>query len=226
MIVAIDGPAGAGKSTVARRVADRLDFQYVDTGAIYRGVAREALESGIPPEDGPAVAELARGLAFDFREVDGGRLLHCDGRPLDEGVRTARIGEASSKVSSNAEVREALLDIQRELGRRRSSVLEGRDIGTVVFPDAEVKVFLTAEPGERARRRLAERADEEVDRDSEEFQRVLEEIVERDRRDRQRDVAPLRPPDDAVEIDSTDLSIGEVVDRIVGLVEDRCGEAN
>lgn len=216
MIIAIDGPAGAGKSTIASRVADELDFQLIDTGAIYRTVAWKAEKEGLDLEDGEAVAELARSLDFEFRREDGENVLYCNGESVGDEIRTSEVSYGASIVSAHHEVREALLQIQRELGRERSSVLEGRDIGTVVFPDADVKVFLTATPEERARRRVEqmEEKGEEADYDD-----VLSEIVARDERDSGRSAAPLKKASDAVAIDSTQYSIEEVVEKILDLVD-------
>ncbi len=216
MIVAIDGPAGAGKSTVARRVADRLDFQLIDTGALYRIVALRALEAGLEPEDGESIAEVARSLDLDF--ADEG--LVCDGEPVGDEIRTPEVSQTTSEISSLPEVREALLGVQRRIGRRRDSVLEGRDIGTVVFPEAEVKIFLTASAEERGRRRW----EELVERgESAELDEVVAEMKRRDKRDRSRDIAPLSQAPDAVVVDSTSLDPDEVVGRILEIVEDQRG---
>ncbi|MFB6372864.1 MAG: (d)CMP kinase, partial [Bradymonadaceae bacterium] len=194
MIVAIDGPAGAGKSTIAARVARRLGFQLIDTGALYRAVAYEAMQRGIDTDDPAAVAELAGELAFDFETTADENIMYCDGRRMGDEIRTSEVSQLTSVISSYPEVRDALLEVQRELGREESSVLEGRDIGTVVFPDAEVKVFLTASAEERARRRYEQIVDKG---ESADFDAILAEIRERDARDRNRDVAPLTRADDA-----------------------------
>ena len=216
MIVAIDGPAGAGKSTVAQRVADRLGFQLIDTGALYRIVALRALEAGLDPDDGEAIAELTRTLELDFSD-DG---LTCDGDAVGDEIRTPEVSQTTSQISSLPPVRDALLGVQRRIGRRRDSVLEGRDIGTVVFPNAEVKIFLTATAEERGRRRweeLTERGE------SAELDAVVEEMRQRDKRDRSRDVAPLTQASDAVVVDSTELDPDEVVERILHIVKDERG---
>lgn len=215
MIVAIDGPAGAGKSTIATRVAEELDFQLIDTGAIYRTVAWKAEERSIDLDDGAAVASLARGLEFRFDLVDGENVLFCNDEAVGAEIRTPDVSYAASIVSAHPEVREALLDIQRELGRVRSSVLEGRDIGTVVFPNAEVKVFLTATAEERARRRVEQM---EESGKSADYDDVLDDIVARDERDSNRAAAPLKQAEDAHAIDSTRFTIDEVVDQILALV--------
>lgn len=226
MIIAIDGPAGAGKSTIARRVADTLDIQLVDTGALYRAVAYRAMQEGIDPDEAERIADLAEDLSFEFRResTDGGvdNVLYCEGEPLGEEIRTQEVSELTSIVSSHSEVREALLGAQRELGRRQPSVLEGRDIGTVVFPDAEVKIYLTASAKERARRRYNELAERQEDVD---YGDILKEIRERDERDRNRDVAPLTRADDAIEVDSTEMDVNPTVTAVLEVVyEETDGE--
>ena len=216
MTVAIDGPAGAGKSTVAAGVARRLGFQLIDTGALYRAVAYHALERGVDTDDTGAVAEVADGLAFGFETTDDENTLYCNGEAMGGEIRTPEVSQLTSVISSYPEVREALLDVQRQLGRSDSSVLEGRDIGTVVFPDADLKIFLTAGARERARRRCEQLAEQGEEAD---IEAVTEEIRQRDRRDRNRDIAPLCKADDAVEIDTTDMSIDEVVEAVLDLVE-------
>lgn len=216
MIVAIDGPAGAGKSTIARRVAQRLDFQLIDTGAIYRTVAWRAIEAQLDLDDAAAIAEMAASLRFDFKRDEGGEnTLICDGRAMGNEIRTPEISLASSQVSSHPELRQALLQIQRDLGERASSVLEGRDIGTVVFPGAEVKIFLTASNEIRAQRRVDQMRERG---ESAELAKVLAEIVERDRRDSERATAPLKRADDAVDLDTSALDIDQVVARILEIV--------
>jgi cytidylate kinase len=219
MIVAIDGPAGAGKSTIAHRVAEELDFQLIDTGAIYRTVAHRALEDGKDLDSAEEVAALAASLHLDFeRDEDGENVLYCDGEPIGNEIRTPHVTRASSRISSHTAVRQALLGIQRELGESESSVLEGRDIGTVVFPDADVKIFLTASREVRAHRRLDQMEEQGMEGDLDE---VYGEIVERDRRDTERDIAPLKKADDAVEIDTSEMDIEEVVARILEVVEEK-----
>jgi cytidylate kinase len=219
MIVAIDGPAGAGKSTIARLVAERLDYQLIDTGAIYRTVAWRALEENLDLDEADDVADLAASLRFDFRREGGGEnVLICDGRPMSDEIRAPHVSLASSQISSYPAVRRALLDIQRDLGRRASSVLEGRDIGTVVFPDARVKIFLTASDDIRANRRLEQMKERGEDAD---LADVLAEIVERDRRDSERDIAPLKQADDAVAVDTSELDVDEVVEKILEIVESK-----
>jgi cytidylate kinase len=216
MIVAIDGPAGSGKSTVAREVARRLGFTYLDSGAMYRGVTLAALEQGVDLDDGPALGALARGMDIELRRRDDDNVqVIVDGRDVSEAIREPRVTAASSKVAAHPEVRDALLEKQRSLMASGNYVVEGRDIGTVVAPDAAVKVFLTAEPEERARRRTAEfeRRGLSIDRGE-----VRAAIEERDKLDSTRSAAPLRRADDAELIDTTGLDAGQVADRIVALV--------
>jgi CMP/dCMP kinase len=216
MIVAIDGPAGSGKSTVAREVARRLGFTYLDSGAMYRAVTLRALEEDADLDDGATLGALARGLDIQLRRRDGENVqVMVDGRDVSEAIRDPRVTGASSTVAAHPQVREALLEKQRALMASGNYVVEGRDIGTVVAPDAPVKVFLTADPEERARRRAAEleRRGLSIDRDE-----VRAAIEQRDNLDSTRSAAPLRRADDAELIDTTGLDAGEVADRIVELV--------
>ena len=199
MIVAIDGPAGAGKSTVARAVARALGFTYLDSGAMYRCVALAALERGEEP------AAVARSLRAEV-----GERVRLDGHDVTDAIRTARVSEAASKMATDPAVRAALVERQRELMAGGDYVAEGRDIGTVVAPDAAVKVFLTAAPQERARRRARELG---TDPDT-----VLVDQALRDERDRAREHSPLAPAPGAVEMDTTGLPVEEVVQRIVAMV--------
>jgi cytidylate kinase len=211
-VVAIDGPSGAGKSTVARSLARALGFQYVDTGALYRAVALLALRHGVSWDDGPGLAALAAAHELAFGD-DGGLIV--DGAPLGDAIRTPQISRGASTVARLPELRRALLALQRRLGAGGGVVLEGRDIGTVVFPDAEVKIFLTATAQERARRRhreLAARGEgvtlAQVERDQ----------AERDRIDSERESSPLAKADDAFELVCDGLGVDEVVAAIAARV--------
>ncbi|MDI9598872.1 MAG: Cytidylate kinase [Actinobacteria bacterium ADurb.BinA094] len=214
-VVAIDGPVASGKSTVARRVARRLGYLYLDTGAMYRAVGLLATEAGVPLDDESAVREVAATAHLCF---DGDGRLHAGDRDLSGLIRSLEMGTAASIVSTLPDVRRLLVERQRELGRGADVVMEGRDIGTNVFPDAEVKVYLSARPEVRAERRAAEfeAAGAAVDR-----RQVLTELRERDRRDSRREVAPLCKADDAVEVDSSGLSLEEVVDAVVAIVREK-----
>ena len=218
-VVAIDGPAGAGKSTCAQRVAAELGFVLVDTGALYRGVALTASERGVDWGDGPALGELTANLALTFVSApDGTPHLHIDGRDRSKEIRTSEISMGASHVSKYPEVREALLGLQRKLGENGGVVLEGRDIGTVVFPDAEVKIFLTASDETRAKRRFDELVDRGLNAD---YLRTLEEVRVRDRQDSQRPIAPLKPAEDSIIVDTTELNMDEAVAKMVGVVRSR-----
>jgi CMP/dCMP kinase len=218
--VAIDGPAGAGKSTAARLLAQRLGYVYIDSGAMYRGVALMARRRGIDWEDAEGLARLTRELRFEFAAGEERPRLLIDGEDVSQAIRTPEMSEGSSRVSQWPGVREALVAQQRRMGEGGGVVMEGRDIGTVVFPDARVKIFLTATPDERARRRWEELAarGEQVGRED-----VLREVNERDRRDSEREIAPLRPAADAVEFLTDDLTIEQVVDGLEALVRERKG---
>jgi len=209
MVIAIDGPAGAGKSTVARAVAGEIAFTYLDSGAMYRCVALAALEDGDDLEDGEALGELAEGLEIGF---DGQRVL-LGQRDVSEAIRSAEVTAASSHVSVHPRVRAAMVERQRHLIGTGDYVAEGRDIGTVVSPEAPLKVFLTATDEERARRRAAQSGEDPA--------AVLAAQQRRDARDSEREHGALRPAEDAVELDTSSLSLEEVVRRIVEMVRER-----
>jgi CMP/dCMP kinase len=218
-VVAIDGPAGAGKSSVTRLLAQRLGYLRVDTGALYRSVAWLCRERGIDATDeqgaGRVAQELAEPSALELRDEGDETRVVLHGRELGPELRTQEIGGLASLVSQLPSVRAGLLEMQRMLGRNGGVVLEGRDIGTVVFPDAEVKFFLTASVEVRAERRR----DELLGRGkSAELTEVIDEVMERDRRDSERPVAPLRKASDAIVVDSSRLSIDEVIERMVAIV--------
>jgi cytidylate kinase len=218
LVIAIDGPAGAGKSTVAKRLADRLGLAYVDSGATYRAAALRVLESQILPEDETAVGELIGRTAIEFKTNGSQSLVLLDGEDVSEKIRSPQVTLAAAKVSRLPEVRKKLITLQRSLARGRGVVMEGRDIGTVVFPDAPLKIFLKANPEERARRRL--RDEEKRGRDAT-LEQTAYEIGRRDQLDAERKISPLVPAADAFEIDSTDLSADEVVERIMELARER-----
>jgi cytidylate kinase len=209
VVIAIDGPAGAGKSTVAQGVAKALGFTYLDSGAMYRAVALAALDRGIDPDDGERLGELAWNLDIDFE----GDTIRLDGKPVEGRIRSPEVTIAASRVSVHPQVRQAMVKRQRELIAAGNYVAEGRDIGTVVSPDSPLKVFLTANEDERARRRAAE-SGESVDQ-------VQEAIRDRDRRDRERADSPLLAAEESVDIDTTDLTPDQVVERIVALAGER-----
>lgn len=217
-IVAIDGPAGSGKSTIAKLLAARLGFTHIDTGALYRGVALLALRAHVNIDDETAVVANAQGAKFEFRQLPEGNLLHIDGNCVQREIRAEEVGQAASKVSAFPGVRRLLLDLQRKLGAGGGIVLEGRDIGTVVFPQAEVKIFLTASIEERARRRALELSAKGQFVD---LERVKLEMAQRDKQDSERAIAPLRQAADALPLDTSNLSIESVLDRLELLVNER-----
>jgi cytidylate kinase len=217
MIIAIDGPAGSGKSTVARGVARRLSFTYLDSGALYRAVTLLALERGADLDDPGALSRLASAASIELHDHgEEGIEVRVDGRDVSHQIRTPRVTGASSTVAAHAEVRAVLLGKQRELIAAGNYVVEGRDIGTVVVPDAALKIFLTADPDERARRRAAE-----LERRGEQTtaQDVKAAIEKRDRLDSTRSAAPLRAAEDAVNLDTTGLEPDDVIERVLELVQ-------
>lgn len=209
VIVAIDGPAGAGKSTVARSVAQRLGFLYIDTGAMYRAVALWAIRAGVPLDDTHRLEQLARQARI---ELTGEQVL-LNGEDVTAAIREPQVGDAASKAAASGGVRRAMVEEQRRIGAARSAVMEGRDIGTVVFPDAQVKIFLDADPEERARRRAQETGASQ--------QQVAREIRDRDHRDRTRAEAPLTQAPDAEYLDTSRLSADQVEEAILKLVRKR-----
>lgn len=217
MIIAIDGTAGSGKSTTAKLVARRLHYLHIDTGAMYRAVALAVLQKNIDPEDISTVEELTRNLKIRLRQSNGIEVLLNDANITDL-IRNSEVTAIASMVSSYGGVREKLAEEQREMGKNGGVVLEGRDIGTVIFPDADVKLFFTADIEERARRRLHEMADrgEEVD-----YKTMMADLAFRDHADTTRKISPLKKADDAITIDTSDLSIDEQVERVLSIVSDK-----
>jgi cytidylate kinase len=215
LLITIDGPSGSGKTTTSRLLADRLDCRYIDTGALYRGVALAVISAGLSPDDDTAIEKLCSTLKMEFITGEKGLRLISNGSDITDQIRTPEISMFASAVSARPVVRHFLLDLQRHLGSKKNAVFEGRDMGTVVFPDADVKFFLDASQKIRSIRRFKElklvspQPLEAVERD----------MRRRDKNDSTRNLAPLKPAEDAIRIDSTDLPIEAVVDRMLTVIE-------
>lgn len=219
-VLTIDGPSGAGKGTVSRAIAKRLGWHFLDSGAIYRALALSVLERKVPPQDEEAVAKAAQEMALEFSSGDSGQILLA-GRDVTARLATEECGRLASKIAAFPKVRQALLAKQRSFRQAPGLVADGRDMGTVVFPDAPYKVFLTAALRERARRRLLQLQAQGLDVT---LDQIIKDLEERDRRDRERKEAPLVPAQDAVVIDSTELSVEEVIARILCLLPPDIGK--
>jgi CMP/dCMP kinase len=209
MIITIDGPAGAGKTTISKMLARRLGYRYIDTGALYRGIALAACQARVAADDDGALATLCRNITLDFQPSDQGLLLILNGKDVGDQIRTPEVTMMASAISARPVIRAFLLEIQRTLGASKKVVLEGRDMGTVVFPQADIKFFLDADPKIRARRRYEELKAKNCQCPS--LDCVEKEMVQRDTNDSSRTLAPLKPAQDAIHIDSTRLALEQVV---------------
>lgn len=216
--VAIDGPAGAGKSTVSRAAAKAMGYIYVDTGALYRAVGVNALRKGIDTKDKPAVAATLSEISVDLVFENGEQKVLLNGENVSEEIRTPPASMAASDVSAVPEVRAFLFDLQRDIAKRNNCIMDGRDIGTVVLPDAQVKIFLTASPEERAMRRYKELIEKGSNVD---YKDVLEDLIQRDYNDSHREIAPLKPADDGVILDTTGLNLEESVYKIIETIKEK-----
>lgn len=212
--IAIDGPAGAGKSTIAKRIAKEMGYVYVDTGAMYRALAVHFLKNGLKPEDTEGIKETCKSAVVTLQYENGVQQVYLNGENVTSMLREETVGNMASVSSAIGEVRAQLLELQREMARTNDVVMDGRDIGTNILPNADVKVYLTASVEERARRRFAELQEKGVACDLGE---IAHDIEERDTRDMNREIAPLRQAEDAVLIDSSDMTIDEVVKAIISL---------
>ena len=215
MIIAIDGPAGSGKSTVAQRIASHLNFKYIETGSMYRAVAWKAQQAGIDPENAEQISEVARNISIEFQPGTDRQKVMVDGEDLTPLLKTEIIGRLAAIVAANKAVREVLVAQQQNMGRNGNVVMDGRDIGTVVFPDADKKFFMVADQKERAQRRY-----EEIKVKSPEvtFEKIYEQMQQRDYEDENRAVSPLVPAKDSIPLDTTQMGIDEVVDHMIEII--------
>ncbi len=223
LIIAIDGPSGAGKSTITRLLAQRLGYLNIDTGAMYRALALFVQRAGVPLADDEALTRVCSGVSIAFERNNGGYHIIANGEDVSAAIRTPEISRLTSKLSACKVVRDILTRLQREMGKSGGVVLEGRDIGTVVFPDADVKFFLTASPEERGRRRYLELQAKGEDIS---LERTIAEVVARDEQDASRALAPLVRAEDAIDIDSTGRSIEEVLSLMETVVREKLQERN
>lgn len=214
--IAIDGPAGAGKSTIAKKIAKEKQFIYVDTGAMYRAMALYFLRNDIKAEDTERISEKCKDVDITIQYVDGEQVVFLNGENVNGLIRTEEVGNMASASSVNPQVRKKLVELQQRLAKNADVVMDGRDIGTCVLPDADVKVYLTASSTVRAKRRYDELTAKNVACD---FAQIEKDIIERDERDMNREISPLRQAEDAVLVDSSDMTIDEVVATIIGLCE-------
>lgn len=221
--IAIDGPAGAGKSTIAKLVAKELSFIYVDTGAMYRAMALYLLKNGVNKENAEEISKVCKNAEISIEYRDGVQIVLLNGENVNAYLRTEEVGNMASVSSANPDVRAKLLELQRSLAAKQSVVMDGRDIGTTILPNAEVKVYLTASSATRAKRRYLELTEKGIACDIAEIQRDIE---ERDARDMNREISPLRQAEDAVLVDSSEMSIEEVVKAILQIYEEKVVKKN
>ena len=218
--IAIDGPAGAGKSTIAKKVAAEKNYIYVDTGAMYRAMALYLFRLGVNPDDSAAISANCVGADITIEYRDGVQVVLLDGENVNSLLRTPEVSDMASRTSVNGDVRNKLMELQQELARRQNVVMDGRDIGTVVLPDAQVKIYLTASVAVRAKRRFLELLEKIGNADLDEIEA---QIRERDYRDMNRPIAPLKQAEDAVRVDTSDMTIDEVVAKILSIIDEKIG---
>lgn len=216
--IALDGPAGAGKSSIAKRAAKALDYIYVDTGALYRTIGLAATRSNVEPKPSKEVNELLSEIKVDLTFNDKGeQIVLLNGEDVSGEIRTPEASMTASKISAVPSVREYLLDLQRNMAKAHNVIMDGRDIGTVVLPDAQIKIFLTASPEARAKRRYKELCEKGMDV---KYEDVLSDVIQRDYNDTHRDVAPLKPAEDSITVDTTELDFEQSVDKIISVIKE------
>lgn len=218
--IAIDGPAGAGKSTIAKKVARNLDFIYVDTGAMYRAIALYLLRNQVETENEERISHFAKLANVELTYINGEQQVILNGENVSGFIRTEQVGNMASVAAKNEDVRAQLLDLQRNLAQRENVIMDGRDIGTHVLPNADLKIYLTASSKVRANRRYKELQEKGIECNLEEIE---QDIIARDKQDMERKIAPLKQAEDALLLDSSDMTIQEVVDKIVALFRENCG---
>lgn len=218
-IVAIDGPAGSGKGTIAKLVSNKLGFSTIDTGAMYRCVAVYFIDNKISIEDEKRIKDELKNINIDMKEIDGVQKFFLNGKDVSERIRTKEVDSIVSQVSHVLPVRLAMVDLQRKLSIGKNIVMEGRDIGTNVFPNAEVKIYLDATPEERARRRMEQNKQKGIENVS--YEEILENVKFRDQNDLTATIAPLKKADDAVVVDSSNLTIPQVVEKVINIIEEK-----
>lgn len=217
-IVAIDGPAGTGKGTVTKVIAEKMNLVNIDTGATYRCVALEMLNRGISLENEEKIKSMLDTIRIEFKNVDGNQLVYLNGQDVTNEIRSKRVTECVSQVSAIKQVRLSMANLQREMGLKQDSIMEGRDIGTYVFPNANVKIYLDADVEERAKRRFIQNKEKNIDMSYEE---ILENIKMRDANDKAKEIGALKVADDAIVIDTTHLTIDEVVNKIINIIKSK-----
>lgn len=218
MKIAIDGPAGAGKSVTAKAIAKNLGFIYVDTGALYRGIGLYVIRKGVKPSSIEEVVPLLAEIKIEMRHIEGEQHIFLNGEDVSGLIRTEAVSFAASDVSAIPAVRDFLFDMQREIAEKNNVVMDGRDIGTVVLPDAELKLFLTAKPEIRAQRRVLQLAEKGIEAN---YDDVLADVIQRDYNDSHRDFRPLKLAEDGILIDNTELPLDETVEKIISLAKER-----
>lgn len=216
--IAIDGPAGAGKSTIARKLAQKMQFVYVDTGAMYRALGLYFLRNGISPDNGEELSRACEKADVEIKYMDGEQQVILNGENVNGLIRTEEVGKITSACAANADVRKKLTQLQRRLAEKTDVIMDGRDIGTAILPNADVKIYLTASSKERAKRRWKELTEKGIKCDIDEIEK---DIINRDNQDMNREISPLKQAEDAVLLDSSDMGIEKVIDRMMEIIEEK-----